>query len=370
MLDSLRYWAGEMGVDGFRFDLATVLGRDERGFNPRAPFFQALAQDPVLSGCKFIAEPWDLGPDGYQLGHYPAGFGEWNDRFRDTTRRFWRGDSGQLPELARRLHGSGDIFEHRGRKPFASINFVTSHDGFTLRDLVSYDHRHNAANLEDNNDGHRENFSCNHGVEGPSDDNEIESLRWRQQRNLLATLLMAQGVPMLQAGDELGRSQAGNNNAYCQDNAISWIDWSALGEKEGQLIEFTRELLTLRRACPILHADQFRHQADDLGHDSILWFNSDGKRMREQHWHERDNHVLGYLLAENDVSSASARVLLVLFNAADENHYFTLPKYTRANWQLLVSSTEDEVDSELLPPGSRVELMSKSVQIFSSAGKR
>jgi len=247
VLDSLRYWVGELGVDGFRFDLATVLGRDEQGYHADAPFFRALAQDPVLAGCKLIAEPWDLGPDGYRLGQFPPGFAEWNDRFRDTVRRFWRGDAGQLPELARRLHGSGDIFEHHNRKPCASINFVTSHDGFTLRDLVSYARRDNHANREDNNDGHRENLSANYGVEGPTDDAEIDTLRWRQQRNFLATLMLAQGVPMLQAGDELGRSQQGNNNAYCQDNPLSWIDWPALDERGEALTEFTRGLLELRR---------------------------------------------------------------------------------------------------------------------------
>jgi glycogen operon protein len=258
VLDSLRYWAGEMGVDGFRFDLAPVLGRDERGYRADAPFFRALAQDPVLAGCKLIAEPWDLGPDGYRLGQFPAGFAEWNDRFRDTVRRYWRGDAGQLPELARRLHGSGDIFEHHNRKPYASVNFVASHDGFTLRDLVSYARRDNRANREDNNDGHRENLSANYGIEGPSDDPEIDALRWRQQRNFLATLLLAQGVPMLQAGDELGRSQQGNNNAYCQDNPLGWIDWSAVDEQGEALGEFTRRLLELRRRYRVLQADEFR----------------------------------------------------------------------------------------------------------------
>ncbi len=369
VLDSLRYWAGDLGVDGFRFDLAAVLGRDERGFNTEAPFFQALTQDPVLAGCKFIAEPWDLGPDGYQLGHFPPAFAEWNDRFRDTVRRFWRGDPGQLPELARRLHGSGDIFEHRGRKPYASINFVTSHDGFTLRDLVSYNKRHNADNLEDNNDGHRDNLSFNHGHEGPTDDSAIDDLRWRQQRNFLATLLMAQGVPMLQAGDELGRSQAGNNNAYCQDNATSWIDWSGIDEQARGLIEFTRELLTLRRACTVLHADRFRHFDDDIYDDSIQWFNSDGKRMREAHWHERENHVLGYLLTENGHGSGGSRLLLVLFNAGAEPQDFVLPAYHGVGWQLMIDSSDPEIEPKPMAAGTRLELAPKSVRIFSAASK-
>lgn len=369
VLDSLRYWAGEMGVDGFRFDLATVLGRDERGFNAQAPFFQALAQDPVLAGCKFIAEPWDLGPDGYQLGAFPPAFAEWNDRFRDTVRRFWRGEPGQLPELARRLHGSGDIFEHRGRKPYSSINFVASHDGFTLRDLVSYNQRDNTANLEDNNDGHRENLSYNHGCEGPTDDVEIDSLRWRQQRNFLATLLMAQGVPMLQAGDELGRSQGGNNNAYCQDNPINWIDWNGIGDEARALIDLTRELLTLRRVCPVLHADRFRHHDDYADDDSIQWFNSDGMRMRDEHWHERDNHALGYLLTENGSGKGKARLLLVLFNAAVQAQCFVLPAYRGSIWQLMIDTNDPEPVATPLPAASRLELAAKSVQIFSAASK-
>lgn len=369
VLDSLRYWSGELGVDGFRFDLAPVLGRNERGYDPAAAFFQALAQDPVLAGCKLIAEPWDLGPDGYQLGSFPPGFSEWNDRFRDTLRRFWRGDAGQLPELARRLHGSGDIFEHRNRKPCSSINFVASHDGFTLRDLVSYSRRDNRANREDNNDGHRENLSANHGVEGPTDDAGIDALRWRQQRNFIATLMLAQGVPMLQAGDEFGRSQQGNNNAYCQDNPISWIDWQAIGREARELIDFTRALLALRREYRVLQADEFRHEAEDPDDDSIRWINSDGKPMREAHWHERGNRVLGYLLRENG-SGGDTRRLLVLFNAADEAQSFALPEYD-GGWRLLVDSVEAGCP---IHPGDEMAespslLAPRSVQIFAARGE-
>ncbi len=368
VLDSLRYWAGELGVDGFRFDLATVLGRDERGFSAEAPFFQALAQDPVLAACKLIAEPWDLGPGGYRLGQFPAGFAEWNDHFRDTTRRYWRGEPGQLPELARRLHGSGDIFEHRDRKPYASINYVASHDGFTLRDLVSFEQRHNQANLEDNNDGHRDNLSCNHGHEGATDDAAVESLRWRQQRNFIATLMMAQGVPMLQAGDELGRSQAGNNNAYCQDNPISWIDWQGLDDEARALIEFTRDLVALRRACPVLRADRFRHHG--LDDDSILWFNSDGKRMRDEHWHARDHRALGYLQVENGNGDGVLRLLLVLFNASAQAHDFVLPAHGNEAWQPLIDTAREQPETRPVASGTRRTLVPKSVQIFTSASKR
>jgi glycogen operon protein len=369
VLDSLRYWAGELGVDGFRFDLAPVLGRDERGFHADAPLFRALAQDPVLAGCKLIAEPWDLGPDGYRLGQFPPGFAEWNDRFRDTVRRFWRGDSGQLPELARRLHGSGDIFEHHHRKPYASINFVTSHDGFTLRDLVSYARRDNHANREDNNDGHRENLSANYGAEGPTDEAAIDDLRWRQQRNFLATLMLAQGVPMLQAGDEFGRSQQGNNNAYCQDNPLTWIDWAALDERGEALCGFTRRLLELRRSYRVLQADQFRHDAEDPNDDSIRWINSDGKPMREAHWHERDNRVLGYLLREID-GNGSARRLLVLFNASPETQRFVLPPGD-GGWRLLLDTLDahpaSERESALADKPRR--LAPRSIQIFTGPGE-
>ena len=369
VLDSLRYWAGEMGVDGFRFDLAPVLGRDERGYRADAPFFQALAQDPLLAGCKLIAEPWDLGPDGYRLGQFPPGFAEWNDRFRDTVRRYWRGDAGQLPELARRLHGSGDIFEHHNRKPYASVNFVTSHDGFTLRDLVSYARRDNHANREDNNDGHRENLSANYGVEGPTDDPEIDALRWRQQRNFLATLLLAQGVPMLQAGDELGRSQQGNNNAYCQDNPLSWIDWTSLDERGEALCAFTRRLLELRRQYRVLQADEFRHDAEDPSDDAIRWINSDGKPMREAHWHERDNRALGYLLREND-GNGDARRLLVLFNASTEPQRFALPP-SEGGWRLMLDTVDTHCGFEQDPATveSPRQLAARSIQIYTGSGR-
>ncbi len=367
--DSLRHWVGAMGVDGFRFDLGTILGRGERGFDNAATFFQVVSQDPLLSSCKLIAEPWDIGPGGYQLGHFPAGWSEWNDRYRDTVRRFWRGDSGQLPELARRLHGSGDIFEHAGRRPHATINFVTSHDGFTLRDLVSYEHRHNEANGENNEDGHRENYSSNQGHEGPSDDPAIEERRWRMQRNFLATLAVSQGVPMLLAGDEFGRSQRGNNNAYCQDNAVNWVDWPRLDGSGRALIAFTRKLLALRHQFPVLQAIAYRHQPNDPFDDSIQWFNSEGKTMREGHWHEHDNRQLGYLLTEStDTEQSGPRYLLVLFNGADSDHTFTLPPSPAGQWWLFLDTAEEVTTTaeKGVKTDGEVKLAAASIQILTA----
>ena len=370
VMDSLRYWAGEMGVDGFRFDLTTILGRQQRGFDPRAAFFQVLAQDPLLSTCKLIAEPWDLGPGGYQLGGFPPGWSEWNDRYRDTVRRFWRGDKGELPELARRLHGSGDIFEHAGRRPSASINYLTSHDGFTLRDLVSYNHRHNQANLEGNNDGHRENLSFNHGVEGHTQDPAVDGQRWQMQRNLLVTLMVSQGVPMVLAGDELGRSQQGNNNAYCQDNPINWLDWGAIGAQGKALASFTSKLLALRRAFPVLEASHYRHLPGSPGDDSIQWFNGEGRLMADDHWHDRNNQLLGYLLSEPGASgNGGPRYLLVIFNASRQEQDFVLPTpESGASWQELMDTAEPQPVRALQvqQPGATLILAAASIRILTA----
>ncbi|MFA5632001.1 MAG: glycogen debranching protein GlgX [Porticoccaceae bacterium] len=369
VMDSLRYWAGEMGVDGFRFDLATVLGRQEMGFSNNGAFFQVLAQDPLLSACKLIAEPWDIGPGGYQLGNFPSAWSEWNDRYRDSVRKFWRGDSGMLPELARRLHGSGDIFEHGGRRPHASINFVTSHDGFTLRDLVSYRERRNEDNLESNNDGHIENFSCNHGVEGPTDDPRIDALRWRMQRNFLTMLAVSQGVPMILAGDEMGHSQRGNNNAYCQDNAISWIDWQAVPPQGHKLAEFTRGLLAFRKSHRVLQANRYRHKMDMPGSDSILWLNSEGRAMRDEHWHEPRSQLLGFLLSE-DVSITETRHILVIFNGADEAQKFVLPTHPQTGWELVIDTALDTIDTERqrYGAGEILSLVDRSIQVLTAKG--
>ncbi|MEE4465092.1 glycogen debranching enzyme GlgX, partial [Azotobacter chroococcum] len=254
--DSLRYWATEMHVDGFRFDLATILGRRPEGFDERHSFLVACRQDPVLRQTKLIAEPWDCGPGGYRVGGFPPGWAEWNDQFRDTVRAFWKGDENQLADMAGRLTASGNLYNQRGRRPFASVNFVTAHDGFTLNDLVSYNDKHNEANDEDNQDGTDYNLSWNHGVEGPTDDPEIRTLRLRQMRNFLATLLFSQGTPMIVAGDEFARTQHGNNNAYCQDSEIGWIDWE-LDEEAKSLQDFVRRLIRLRLRFPILRRGRF-----------------------------------------------------------------------------------------------------------------
>ncbi len=258
VMDSLRYWVQEMHVDGFRFDLASILGRERYGFDPSGSFLDAVRQDPVLSQTKLIAEPWDIGPGGYQVGNFPPGWVEWNDKFRDNVRAFWRGDGGQLAELATRLTGSADLFNHSGRRPTASVNFVTAHDGFTLRDLVSYEGKHNLANGEDGRDGSDHNISCNYGVEGETNDPTIKQLRRQQMRNLLATLLLSQGTPMLLAGDEFGHSQNGNNNAYCQDNELTWIDWTAATKAAAaDQAAFVRRLIRIRQRYPLLHRARF-----------------------------------------------------------------------------------------------------------------
>ena len=324
VLDALRYWAGEMGVDGFRFDLAPVLARTDREFDPQAPFFTALLQDPVLARTKLIAEPWDLGPHGYQLGRFPARFAEWNDRFRDTVRQFWLRRSVGRGELARRWAASSDRFHHDLRPPTASVNYVASHDGFTVRDLVSYAHKRNEANGENNHDGSSANHSTNVGVEGPSEDPQVSAQRLRLQRALLASALLAQGTPMLQAGDELGRTQRGNNNAYCQDNPLSWIDWAVA---DGNLAEFTGALVALRRALPALRQDNWLddHPHAD-GRRAVQWLAParDGdavfRPMALEDWHDVHRHALALWLAPRDGAA-----VLVLMNAEDAPVRFVLP---------------------------------------------
>jgi glycogen operon protein len=322
IVDCLKYWVEEMHVDGFRFDLATVLARDADGFSPHASLFKALRAEPALAYVKLIAEPWDVGLGGYQLGHFPPGWSEWNDRYRDTVRGFWRGDGGKIGEFAERFAGSSDLFRHNGRKPTASINFVTAHDGMTLRDLVSYNERHNDANLENNGDGHHNDLSWNCGMEGPTHDAAILSLRKRQTRNFLATLFLSQGIPMLQAGDEFGRTQRGNNNAYCQDNEISWVDWRLRGANH-DLLDFVRLLARLRRLHVEFRRETFlKGAASRAGVKDVKWLNVRGTEMTQGEWQDATLRTLGIWFGER---TGSMEHLLLLVNAANAEQPFALP---------------------------------------------
>jgi glycogen operon protein len=315
IVDCLKYWVCEMHVDGFRFDLGTVLARDAHGFNEHSAFFKAVRAEPSLERIKLIAEPWDVGWGGYQLGRFPPGWGEWNDRYRDTVRAFWRRDGGKLGELAERFAGSSDIFRHNGRKPTASINFVTAHDGFTLHDLVTYNERHNEANGENNADGTSNNWSWNCGIEGPTEDSGVRALRQRQMRNLLATLILSQGVPMLQAGDEFARTQRGNNNAYCQDSDISWVDWR-LRDQNHDLLEFVRLLTAIRRQHPELRRETFlRGTASRSGVKDVSWLHAGGREMTQNDWQDGNLRTLGILFGNRN--NAAHRLLLLLHAGAE-----------------------------------------------------
>jgi isoamylase len=357
VLDSLHYWVREMHVDGFRFDLATTLGREISGFDPNSGFFDAIRQSPDLQQVRLIAEPWDIGPGGYQLGNFPPGWAEWNDRYRDTVRRFWRGDEGVLPELAARLTGSADLFDKRGRKPWASINFVTAHDGFTLHDLVSYDTKHNEANLEDNTDGHADDVSSNYGVEGPTDDPEIAALREKQKRNILATLLVSQGVPMVLAGDECGRTQQGNNNAYSQDNDISWLDWQATqAPAAAELTDFLRRLIAGRKAHPVLRRRSFLHgrQRSDDGLVDVAWYSPHGKQMTPEQWQDPLARCIGVIFngrAGPDIGADGTPVyddvLLTLLNAHHEPVPFVLPRlHAGSGWRRILDTSQPALTND------------------------
>jgi isoamylase len=351
--DSLRYWVEEMHVDGFRFDLAATLGREQHGFDPNGGFFSAIRQDRVLGGVKLIAEPWDIGPGGYQVGNFPPGWFELNDRFRDVVRQYWKGDEGMLPELAARLTGSADLFERRGRRAWTSVNKITSHDGFTLHDVVSYNDKHNEANGESNRDGHNANYSWNHGVEGPTDDPAINALREQQKRNLMATLLLSQGTPMLLGGDEFGRTQEGNNNAYCQDNEINWFDWEDIG-KDGQLlIEFTRRLIALRKAHPVLRRTRFLHGYETSENEvkDITWFSPNGSEKTAAQWQDKLARCLGLMLNGKaghyrtpEGETADDDVLLIVLNAHHDVVSFILPPIAGgASWRRLLDTTAPDL---------------------------
>ncbi len=336
IMDSLRYWVLEMHVDGFRFDLAATLARELHEVDRLSAFFDIIHQDPVLSQVKLIAEPWDVGEGGYQVGNFPVLWTEWNGKYRDCVRRFWRGDDGQLGELGYRLSGSSDLYAHNGRRPYASINVVTAHDGFTLHDLVSYNEKHNEANLEDNRDGTDDNLSWNCGAEGPTSDPMVVDLRKRQMRNFLATLFLSQGVPMLLHGDEVARTQDGNNNVYCQDNATSWFDWSWDGDQREQL-EWTRRMVAFRNAHPVLRRRDFLRDGDGgTGHADVQWFGGDGRPLLPHQWQEPGRRALGMLL--NGASPAltderglplAGDTILAVFNAAPERTVFRLPRLPR-----------------------------------------
>ncbi|MBX6320230.1 MAG: glycogen debranching protein GlgX [Rhodospirillaceae bacterium] len=378
VLDSLRYWAEEMGVDGFRFDLAVSLAREPGGFDENAAFFDAVRQDPVLSTVKLIAEPWDVGPGGYRLGGFPPGWAEWNDRFRDTVRRFWRGDAGTLPELSGRLSGSADLFDRDGRRPWASINFVTAHDGFTLEDWASYDGKHNEANLEDNRDGHNENLSWNHGVEGPTSDPAVRALREQQKRNMLATLLLSQGTPMLLAGDERGRTQNGNNNAYCQDNPISWINWEGVDEHGKRLADFVRRLIALRMRHPVLRRPRFLHgrTVSQRGLKDITWLNKAGVEKRSEEWQDMEERCIGLLLDGEAGTWLDPKgrpvvdsAVLILVNAHAEDRPFVLPAITGApGWRCAIDTARpDMAEDKLHPAGDSYPLAGRSLVLLVAA---
>jgi glycogen operon protein len=324
-------------VDGFRFDLAPTLARDNSEVSPFAKFFDVVRQDPDVSRVKLIAEPWDLGPDGYQVGRFPIGWGEWNGLYRDTSRRFWRGDTGQVGALASRLAGSSDIYEASQRSPQASINFVTCHDGFTLHDLVSYEHKHNEANGEDNRDGSDNDLSRNWGVEGPSDAVHVVRMRERIKRNLLATLVFSQGVPMLSHGDELGRTQLGNNNGYCQDGPLTWVDWR-VSPLQRELLEFTRKIIALRAANPVLRRRRFFRNEPVLPGDGkdLTWLGPDGHEMGPEQWSDTSNHVLGMLIRAEATDEIDERgrtprgeAILLLLNGGARSRTFSLPVLDR-----------------------------------------
>jgi isoamylase len=375
LMDSLRYWVLDMHVDGFRFDLASALARELHAVDRLGAFFDIIRQDPVLSQVKLIAEPWDIGEGGYQVGNFPLGWTEWNDRYRDAMRAYWKGDGGVIGEFARRFTGSSDLYETSGRKPHASINYITSHDGFTLEDLVSYNGKHNEANLEDGRDGHDHNLSWNCGVEGPTDDPQVRALRARQRRNFMATLLLSQGVPMLLAGDEIGRSQRGNNNAYCQDNELSWVDWD-LDDEARALLEFVRRMVSIRRSHPLFRRHRFfeGRSIHGAGIKDIVWLRPDGGEMTDDEWEHAFARSLGVYLAGSTLQEMDRRGhrlsddnCLVLLNSHHETMAFTLPAPRPGSaWQVLVDTAYEQglaVDGRY-PGTAQYQLQGRSLALL------
>ncbi|MBX4661670.1 glycogen debranching protein GlgX [Klebsiella michiganensis] len=357
VMDSLRYWAQAMHVDGFRFDLGTILGREPEGFDPRGGFFDAVTQDPVLSKLKLIGEPWDIGPGGYQVGGFPPGWGEWNDKYRDTVREYWKGDN-VSNDFAARLLGSGDLYDLRGRRPWSSVNFITAHDGFTLNDLVSYNEKHNEANGEDNNDGHNDNRSCNYGEEGPTENQDIVAVRERQKRNFLTTLLFSHGTPMLLAGDEFGRSQQGNNNGYCQDSEISWVNWEALSDQDHALRHFTQRLIALRAEQPLLRRESW---SDGL---EIRWFNAGGGLQQSEQWDE--GSTLGLAISRPDLEQEEGiwHDVLMLFNPFEGDVPFQIPQFGEGGWVLELSTAEEKTDGVIITETIDFVLAGRSIALF------
>ena len=384
VMDSLRYWVLDMHVDGFRFDLASALARELHDVDRLSAFFDVINQDPVLSGVKLIAEPWDVGEGGYQVGQFPALWAEWNGKYRDVVRRYWKGDEGQLAELGYRLTGSSDLYQRDGRRPSASINFVTAHDGFTLKDLVSYDHKHNEPNGEDNRDGTNDNHSWNHGAEGPTNDPTIQAFRDREERNFLATLLLSQGVPMICGGDEIGRTQRGDNNAYCQDNEISWLDWK-LDDRKKALLEFTTRLIALRRDHPNLHRRKFfqdrkispgaaqKHQVDGHVFRDICWYRPDGEEMTEEEWNAGwvrclGLHLSGRTLSDVDRYGESIRddSFLLCLNPHHEHIGFYMPVCANGcNWQVVMDTRDTSIpEQRSIKPGEIYDMLEHSAVLL------
>ena len=374
IMDSLRYWVVDMHVDGFRFDLAPALGREQHAVDRFGAFFDIIHQDPVLSRVKLIAEPWDLGEGGYQLGNFPVGWSEWNGHYRDTVRRFWKGDPGTIGQLAFRLTGSSDLYRHSGRGSRASVNFVTSHDGFTLHDLVSYNEKHNEANFAGNTDGDNHNLSWNCGVEGPTEDPDVLALRERQKRNLLATLFLSQGVPMLLAGDELGRTQGGNNNPYCQDNETSWVDWNLANGGE-KMLAFVRRLIAFRRRHPVFRRSRFfrGHEVHGWNVKDIVWFGADGQEMAEAHWNDPALRSLGVYFCGVDIDWPGSRGrratdddFLLLANGGETDVEFLLPRFRlQGSWgSVFDTARDDEWASRRWQSGEKYRVLSRSIALL------
>lgn len=373
IMDSLRYWVNEMHVDGFRFDLASALARELHEVDKLGAFFDIIHQDPVLSQVKLIAEPWDLGEGGYQVGNFPVGWTEWNGKYRDCVRKFWKGDGGTASEFATRLAGSADLYEQSSRRPYASINFVTAHDGFTLRDLVSFNEKHNEANGEGNQDGESHNNSWNCGVEGPTDNAEVNSLRRRQQRNFLATLMLSQGVPMISGGDEIGRTQKGNNNAYCQDNAISWHDWN-LSDEQQDLLRFTQELIRLQQSQPVL-TRRFFFQGRSIRGEAvkdIIWCTPRGVEMDDSAWNQHFVRSLGVLLNGSEIPEADEAgkpivgdTLFLIFNAHYEPITYHLPRpWPDVKWKRLLDTAEEDWGKMVRPRDQKYRSKPRSVVVM------